>query len=193
MLNPRMFLQSSCAAAIVLAAGLTSAFAQQTVAPLSATPVPGPLPEVLQKYAPVTAERLKNPEDGNWFHFRRTYNGWGFSPLKGNHAGQRRTSAIGLEHGDRPDRRSSGAADRQQRRDVRGDPGQPGDRHGRQVGRHPVALQASGAGGPGQSASDQPRRRALRRQGLFRVGRLRAGRARRQNRQGRLGPAGRRL
>jgi alcohol dehydrogenase (cytochrome c) len=37
---------------------------------------------VLQNYTPVTAERLKKPEDGNWFHFRRTYDGWGFSPLK---------------------------------------------------------------------------------------------------------------
>jgi alcohol dehydrogenase (cytochrome c) len=30
----------------------------------------------------VTAERLKNPEDGDWLMFRRTYNGWGYSPLK---------------------------------------------------------------------------------------------------------------
>src|SRR5215510_16329556 len=36
----------------------------------------------LQTYQPVTAERLKNPEDGNWLAIRRTYDGWGFSPLK---------------------------------------------------------------------------------------------------------------
>jgi alcohol dehydrogenase (cytochrome c) len=78
----RKFLQSACAAALV-AAGLSAASAQmpQLVAPVSATPVPGPMPEVLQKYTAVTAERLKKPEDGNWFHFRRTYDGWGFSPL----------------------------------------------------------------------------------------------------------------
>ena len=78
----RTFLQSVCAAALV-AAGLSAASAQmpQVVAPVSATPVPGPVPEVLQKYSAVTAERLKKPEDGNWFHFRRTYDGWGFSPL----------------------------------------------------------------------------------------------------------------
>jgi glucose dehydrogenase len=29
----------------------------------------------------VTAERLKNPEDENWLMIRRTYDGWGFSPL----------------------------------------------------------------------------------------------------------------
>jgi hypothetical protein len=43
----------------------------QTIVPPSATPIPGPMPEVLQSYTPVTAERLKKPEDGNWLHFRR--------------------------------------------------------------------------------------------------------------------------
>lgn len=45
-----------------------------------ATPAP-PMPAVLQNYAPVTAERLKTPEDANWLMNRRTYDGWGFSPL----------------------------------------------------------------------------------------------------------------
>src|ERR1700685_490523 len=40
-----------------------------------------PMPLVLQKYQPVTAERLKHPEDGNWLMIRRTYDGWGYSPL----------------------------------------------------------------------------------------------------------------
>jgi alcohol dehydrogenase (cytochrome c) len=46
-------------------------------------PVPGaaPLPPVLQNYKPVTADRLKKPEDGNWLSVRRTYDGWGYSPL----------------------------------------------------------------------------------------------------------------
>jgi alcohol dehydrogenase (cytochrome c) len=78
----RMYLPSVCVAAIVLSAGVNLAFAQETVAPVSNTPVPGPVPEILQKYAPVTADRLKNPEDGNWLLFRRTYDGWGYSPLK---------------------------------------------------------------------------------------------------------------
>jgi len=43
---------------------------------------PAPMPAVLRNYQPVTAERLKNPEDGNWLMIRRTYNGWGYSPLK---------------------------------------------------------------------------------------------------------------
>ena len=29
----------------------------------------------------MTAERLKHPEDGNWLMIRRTYDGWGYSPL----------------------------------------------------------------------------------------------------------------
>jgi alcohol dehydrogenase (cytochrome c) len=72
-----------CAAAL-LAAAMSGAAAQMppTIVPESATPVPGPMPEVLQKYTEVKAERLKKPEDGNWLHFRRTYDGWGFSPLK---------------------------------------------------------------------------------------------------------------
>src|SRR5579862_2524499 len=45
-------------------------------------PPPAPLPLVLANYQPVTAERLKNPEDHNWLMIRRTYNGWGYSPLE---------------------------------------------------------------------------------------------------------------
>jgi len=34
-----------------------------------------------QQYQPGTAERLEHPEDGNWLMLRRTYDGWGYSPL----------------------------------------------------------------------------------------------------------------
>jgi alcohol dehydrogenase (cytochrome c) len=74
-------MRGACVAAILAASGAFGASAQQTIAPVSATPVPGPMPEILQKYTPVTAERLKRPEDGNWLLFRRTYDGWGYSPL----------------------------------------------------------------------------------------------------------------
>ena len=40
-----------------------------------------PVPEILRTYQPVTAERLLHPEDGNWLMIRRTYDGWGYSPL----------------------------------------------------------------------------------------------------------------
>ncbi len=69
-----------CLAAILTASAVAPASAQQTIAPAS-PPVPAPLPAVLQNYTPVTAERLRKPEDGNWLLFRRTYDGWGYSPL----------------------------------------------------------------------------------------------------------------
>src|SRR5580700_8589702 len=62
----------------VLALTAGASFAQSQPQP----PAPdAPMPSVLRNYAPVTAERLKNPEDGNWLSIRRTYDGWGYSPL----------------------------------------------------------------------------------------------------------------
>jgi alcohol dehydrogenase (cytochrome c) len=59
-----------CAVAAMAAAVL----AQQTPS--------APTPASLQNYKPVTAERLKQPDDGDWLMVRRTYNGWGYSPLE---------------------------------------------------------------------------------------------------------------
>ncbi|PYU23613.1 MAG: PQQ-dependent dehydrogenase, methanol/ethanol family [Acidobacteria bacterium] len=65
----------------------TAAFrgaAQAAQTPAAQTPAaqpPVPVPAVLQNYRPVTAARLINPEDGDWLMVRRTYNGWGYSPL----------------------------------------------------------------------------------------------------------------
>ena len=36
---------------------------------------------VIDKVTPVTDEMLLNPADGDWLMWRRTYNGWGYSPL----------------------------------------------------------------------------------------------------------------
>src|SRR5260370_9823374 len=82
MTTAKVLMRSVGVAAVLAAAGVPHASAQQMIAPASATPVPGPMPDILQKYTPVTAERLKKPEDGNWLMFRRTYDGWGYSPLK---------------------------------------------------------------------------------------------------------------
>jgi alcohol dehydrogenase (cytochrome c) len=41
-----------------------------------------PVPQILQNYKLVTADRLLKPEDGDWLMVRRTYDGWGFSPLE---------------------------------------------------------------------------------------------------------------
>ena len=42
---------------------------------------PTNLPALLRKYRPVTRQRLLGPEDENWLMIRRTYDGWGYSPL----------------------------------------------------------------------------------------------------------------
>ena len=63
----------------VLAAA--SAIALTAALGLAQEPPPAPVPRILQNYKPVTAERLKKPEDGDWLMVRRTYDGWGYSPL----------------------------------------------------------------------------------------------------------------
>ena len=63
-------------AGIVVAAALVSPLIAQTGTSPAAT-----VPEPLRDYRPVTAERLLEPEEQNWLMIRRTYNGWGFSPL----------------------------------------------------------------------------------------------------------------
>jgi len=67
------------AVATVLIFG-TFAAQQQAQGPAQQAP-PAPTPAVLQNYKPVTAERLKSPEPGDWLMVRRTYDGWGYSPL----------------------------------------------------------------------------------------------------------------
>jgi alcohol dehydrogenase (cytochrome c) len=44
-------------------------------------PPAAPPSHLLQNYKPVTAERLAHPEDSDWLMVRRTYDGWGYSPL----------------------------------------------------------------------------------------------------------------
>jgi hypothetical protein len=39
------------------------------------------VPALLRNYSNVTAARLMNPEPDNWLAIRRTYDGWGYSPL----------------------------------------------------------------------------------------------------------------
>ena len=63
------------AAAFALALLVSPLFAQRGSAPEPT------LPQVLREYQPVTAERLLKPDEQNWLMIRRTYDGWGFSPL----------------------------------------------------------------------------------------------------------------
>ena len=88
------------AAGAALSIGLlaSTTFAQQAAAPANPPPAPpaapnpmlpngepvtapAPMAAVLANYKPVTADRLTKPGDGDWLMFRRTYNGWGYSPL----------------------------------------------------------------------------------------------------------------
>src|SRR5689334_25099657 len=62
------------ALAVTAALGVVSAQQPAALPPL-------PVPAILQAYQPVTAERLKKPADGDWLMIRRTYDGWGYSPL----------------------------------------------------------------------------------------------------------------
>src|SRR5438552_1743762 len=62
-------------------AASTAVLASIAVAQPQPAAPPAPLPAVLQNYQPVTVDRLKKPEDGNWPMIRRTYDGWGYSPL----------------------------------------------------------------------------------------------------------------
>jgi len=71
---------SGLAAALALAVALvitqSDSRAPQPSGPGRGT-APAPVPLVLQNYSPITAERLKNPPDGDWLMIRRTYDGWG--------------------------------------------------------------------------------------------------------------------
>src|SRR5262245_13546112 len=69
------------AAALVLIGGTVIA-QQQAPAPAPAPQATAQTPAVLQNDKTVTADRLKKPEDGDWLMVRRTYDGWGYSPLE---------------------------------------------------------------------------------------------------------------
>lgn len=62
----RMFRVTTALAASTLMLAATGAFAQSSK---------------LDALTPVTDETLLKPADGDWLHFRRTYDGWGYSPL----------------------------------------------------------------------------------------------------------------
>lgn len=74
--------------ATVLAATLTAGAQQPQVPALQppAAPAPPPsppipMPVILKSYAAVTGDRLKRPAAGDWLMVRRSYDGWGYSPL----------------------------------------------------------------------------------------------------------------
>jgi len=69
----RLLLAATVSSAAMVAVASSPAFAQAQSA--------------ISKVTPVTKEMLLNPPDGDWLMSRRTYNGWGYSPLDQINAG----------------------------------------------------------------------------------------------------------
>jgi alcohol dehydrogenase (cytochrome c) len=67
--------------AVVVALASVPAITQRSPAAPAVQGVAG-APAVLRNYRPVTVERLRKPDDDEWLMIRRTYDGWGFSPLR---------------------------------------------------------------------------------------------------------------
>lgn len=63
----------------LMMAGVLALAACGGTPPTDSTPAPSGSPMAI--YPPVTSERLKNPSDDDWLMIRRTYDGWGYSPL----------------------------------------------------------------------------------------------------------------
>ena len=64
-------------AGVLALAGLAALAAAQQPLP----PVRPPMPEILKNYRAVTEDLLRAPADGDWLMIRRTFDGWGYSPL----------------------------------------------------------------------------------------------------------------
>src|SRR5687768_6149388 len=90
-MSPSRYLAGFIAAGLTaLAAALATGYAQaptQTPAPPAPALAPLPTPAILKQYQSVPAQRLRTPPDGEWPMIRRTYDGWGYSPLNEIDAG----------------------------------------------------------------------------------------------------------
>src|SRR6187431_3041184 len=69
------------ALALVVGVVLWAQDSPPPLTPPQAPSGPTPMPSVLRGYTAVTEARLRNPNDGDWMMNRRTYSGWGYSPL----------------------------------------------------------------------------------------------------------------
>lgn len=67
--------------ALLVARLLLEATPQQPAPAPPPAPLPMPMPAILKAYPAVTADRLLHPRDDEWLMIRRTYDGWGYSPL----------------------------------------------------------------------------------------------------------------
>ena len=75
------FLLAVLAATVPAVALREGGQAPTVLSPPLPPPQAAPLPHALQAYKPVTTERLKTPDPGDWLMVRRTWDGWGYSPL----------------------------------------------------------------------------------------------------------------
>ena len=75
------FLLAVLAATVPTVALREGGQAPTVLSPPLPPPQAAPLPHALQVYKPVTTERLKTPDPGDWLMVRRTWDGWGYSPL----------------------------------------------------------------------------------------------------------------
>jgi alcohol dehydrogenase (cytochrome c) len=76
---PRLVGGAVLAAVIAASPGALPLVAQQNP-PRAAAP-DAAAAAILRSYQPVTDARLLTPEDAGWLMIRRTYDGWGYSPL----------------------------------------------------------------------------------------------------------------
>ena len=142
-----------------------------------------PRPPILDRYRAVTSERLLKPADGDWLMVRRTYDGWGYSPLAQiTPANVGRLQPVWMLATD--------ANNGHEAPPIVSDGVMFVATPGNQVialdatnGHGALALPASDPGRRRPAASDDARRGASRRQGVLRRGRGGARRARRAHRQ----------
>src|SRR5688572_12962975 len=77
----RLLASVSLALVLVAVAVLWAQESPPSIMPPQSPSGPTPMPAVLRNYTPVSEARLRRPDDGDWMMNRRTYDGWGYSPL----------------------------------------------------------------------------------------------------------------
>ena len=152
----------------------------------------------IDNYAPVTQERLKNPEPGNWLQIRRTYDGQMHSPLTQitpeNVKGLKQVWTATTGPRQKVTEFAALPADTANQAPPMVNNGvmivSAGDNQiialDAKDGQGDLALRLHAAGRAGAGAPDQPRRGAVGRQDLLLHARRPSRRARRQDRQGTL-------
>ena len=182
----------SVATAILTALAFVLLDAGQRPAPAPPPAPPLPMPAILKGYPPVTAARLLKPADDEWLMIRRTYDGWGYSPLDQiTTANVARLQPVWVF--------STGAVNGHEAPPlVNGGvmfvstPGNQVIAIDARTRPTALALPAPDSRGRRRHAPDLARRRALRRQGVSPGKRGRARRARRPHREGSVDGRGRR-